>query len=126
MNISPVNSISCISSGSGIDEEYKKIIEKLIALGITPSGNKAADKAKLHEYELRQLKIELGTNGKGTVNKANYLTISSSEIEQLKENLQAAEQENKPKSREMEERTGAKQEALLNKYFIEKRKRIVT
>ena len=121
MNISSnisVNSVSSVSAGSGIDEEYKRIIEKLLALGITPSGNKASDKAKLHEYEMKQLKAELGSDGKGSVNKSDYITISSAEIEQIKATLQAKNEEEK--SPEFQE----KKEAAQNQtgYFIKKKK----
>ena len=130
MNISSniaVNSISGFSAGAGIDEEYKRIIEKLMALGITPSGNKASDKAKLREYEMKQLKAELGADGKGSVNKSEYITISSAEIEQIKQTLQArAEEEKSPEFQEKKEaaqnQTGATQEAILNQYFIKKKK----
>lgn len=128
MSSTSVNSISSISIGSGIDEEYKRIIEKLMALGITPSGNKTSDKAKLREYELRELKSELGTNGKGNVNKSNYITISSSEIERLKMQLQTKEEDSeemKEKKEAAQNQTGAMQEAMLNQYFIKKKKAIV-
>lgn len=119
MNISGINGIGMISSGGGsIDEEYKRIIAKLLEYGIMPSGSKSTDKAKLHEIEMQKLKTELGSNGKGTVNQSKFVTISASEIEQLKEKLQATERENKPKCEEMEKRTGAQQQALLNRYFL--------
>lgn len=126
MNISAstgINSISGMVCGGGIDEEYKRIIEKMLALGLTPSGNKAADKAKLREVEMQQIKTELGARGKGTVNTSKYVTVSAVEIEQLKEKLQQKEKdENSPEMIEKREaahsRTGAEQQALLNKYFI--------
>lgn len=123
MNISGINSTGMISGGGGPDEEYRRIIAKLLQLGIMPSGNKAADKAKLREIEMKQLKTELGTNGKGAVNKAKYVTISSAEIEQLKEKLKAKEKENQSpemqeKRQAAEKRTGAEQQARLNRYFL--------
>lgn len=118
MKISGINGSGIISSGGGADEEHKRIIARLLALGVTPSGNKASDRAKLREIEMQQLKTELGTTGKGSVNKSKFVTISASEIEQMKEKLQATERENKPKSEEMEKRTGAQQQALLNRYFL--------
>lgn len=134
MNISSnigISSVSCISSGGGsLDEEYKRIIEKLMSLGIMPSGNKSSDKAKLHEIELKQLKTELGTKGKGSVNPAKYVTISSREIEQIKQKLQAkAEEEDSAEYKEKMDaaanRTGAEQNARLNQYFIKKKKSII-
>ena len=112
--------------GGGIDEEYKRIIEKMLELGLTPSGNKAADKAKLREIEMQQVKTELGTKGNGSVNASKYVTISSAEITNLKEKLQQkAKEENAPEMRKkfdaMQNRPGAEQQALMNKYFINKR-----
>jgi len=129
MNISSVNGASFVSLGGGgsIDEEYKKILEKLMALGITPSGNKSTDKAKLREYEMRQLKAELGSNGRGVVNKANYLTISSEEIDRIRQKLQDKADEEEPEFKEKKEacenKTGAEQQALLNQHFLVKKKR---
>lgn len=130
MDISSINSVSGISSsgGSSIDEEYKRIIEKLRALGLEPSGNKASDKAKLREYELRQIKAELGSKGKGSVNKTSYITVSPAEIEQIKEQLQSNsdEEENSTEHKEkafaMENQTGATQLAAMNSYFLKKKK----
>lgn len=126
MDISSIRGLACIPAGSSIDEEYKRILEKLIALGITPSGNKAADKAKLRQYEMQQLKSELGSNGKGNINKSDYITISASEIEQIKQMLQHnTEEENSPERKEIQKaaqnQTGATQTAALNQYFIKKR-----
>lgn len=105
-------------------------MEKLLALGITPTGNKSADKAKLREYEMRQVKTELGSTGKGTVNASKYLTISSNEINEMKQKLQSrAEEENSPENKEKrfaaENRIGAEQEALINQYFIKKKKSLI-
>ncbi len=111
-----------ISGGGGPDEEYRRIIARLLELGLTPSGNKAADKAKLREIEMQKLKTELGTNGKGAVNKSKYVTISSAEIDALQEKLRAKVQEESSQNKEIQEaarnRTGAAQEALLNRYFL--------
>ena len=43
---------------SGIDDEYQKIIARLRMYGYEPTGNKSADRAKLHEIELREAKKE--------------------------------------------------------------------
>jgi len=128
MNILPVRKISrnfcCIDP---IDEEYKRIIEKLLALGIQPSGNKIADKEKLRRYEMQQIQIDIGADGKGYVNKANYLTLSSEEIDRiindkkLKSNEQDdSKQENNNDS--SDNFTGSSQEAILNKHFLVKKK----
>ena len=74
---------------------------------------------------MKQLKAELGADGKGSVNKSEYITISSAEIEQIKQTLQARDEEEKsPEFQEKKEaaqnQTGATQEAMLNQYFIKK------
>ena len=124
MNISPIRNVVCsFFCVNSIDEEHRRIMEKLLSLGIQPSGNKAADKAKLHSYEMRQLKTEIGINGKGTVNKTNYLTVSANEIEQIIDNRKANNSEPEVLKQENNEEVadnyiGATQEALLNKYFL--------
>ena len=121
-----IASSGMIVGGGGMDEEYKRIIERMLALGLTPTGNKASDKAKLREVEMQMLKAELGSKGKGSVNSAKYVTISTAEIEQLKEKLQLKAKEEDPKEKEkcesFEKMTGAQQQALLNKWLIKKTK----
>lgn len=112
-----------ISGGGSVDEEYKRIIAKLLEYGIMPSGNKSADKAKLREIEMQKLKTELGTSGKGNVNPAKYVTISAAEIEKIKEKLQSKKRdEEAPEMQEKrnaaKNRTGAEQQARLNRYFL--------
>ncbi|MBO7671883.1 hypothetical protein J6S88_00585 [bacterium] len=123
MKISFVQKPTChICLSNSIDEEYKKIIEKLLAIGIQPTGNKTADKAKLRQYEMQQLKIALGANGKGEVNKADYLTISAKEIETMKDNLKINAEEEKLVENINEDFTGRTKKAMLNRFFIEKKK----
>ena len=114
-----------ITSSGSIDEEHKRIIEKLISLGLSPTGSKANDKAKLHEYEIRQVKTELGSKGNGSVNTTKYITVSTQEIERLKEQLKTTEKdENSLEYKEKEDatklQTGATQIAALNKWFLKK------
>lgn len=108
-----------------MDEEHKRIIERMLALGLTPTGNKASDKAKLREIEMQMLKAELGSKGKGSVNSAKYVTISTAEIEQIKEKLQQKAKDEDPQEKEKCENfknmTGAEQQALLNKWQIKKK-----
>ena len=124
MNISPIRNVVCsFFCVNSIDEEHRRIMEKLLSLGIQPSGNKAADKAKLRSYEMQQLKIEIGINGKGTVNKANYLTISSNEIEKIINDIKMNSKEEDAEISENNEDIGdnyigSSQEAVLNKYFL--------
>lgn len=126
MNISGINGTGMISGGGAPDEEYRRIIAKLLEYGIMPSGNKSADKAKLRDIEMRQLRTELGADGSGSPNKSKYVTISATEIEQLKEKLKSIKRDdNTPEMQEKqkaaENRTGAAQQALLNQYLIKKR-----
>ena len=114
-----------IVGGGGMDEEYKRIVERMLALGLTPTGNKSSDKAKLRDVEMQMLKSELGTKGKGSVNTGKYVTISSAEIKQIKEKLQEKAKDEDPdekaKRADAENMTGAEQQALLNKWFIKKK-----
>lgn len=52
-NIGFSSSISCVSS---VDSEEKEIMRRLLAYGITPTGNKITDRAKLREIELERAK----------------------------------------------------------------------
>jgi len=117
-----------IVGGGGMDEEHKRIIERMLALGLTPTGNKASDKAKLRDVEMQLLKNELGSNGKGVVNTGKYVTIGATEIESLKEKLQLKAKEENPEEKKdkenFENKIGAEQQALLNKFLIKKKKQI--
>ena len=116
-----------ICLGSYVDEEHKRIIEKLLSLGIQPTGNKSSDKSKLRHHEMQQLRIELGVKGQGTVNNSNYLTISTNEIENirnsLKMNTSSDDNDENSDNKEFSENfTGSTQNAIINRYFIEKKK----
>lgn len=120
-----------ICLGGFIDEEHKRIIEKLLALGLQPTGNKSSDKNILHRHEMQQLRTELGAKGQGTVNKSNYLTISTNEIENIKNSLKMNStpddnDENSNNKESIENFTGSTQNALINKYFIGKKKNKIT
>lgn len=131
MNISGISSVSSsFGIGAGIDAEEQEIMRRLKALGITPTGNKATDKAKLHQHEMMELKAEIkATGGKGSINKSKYLTISTNEIEQLKEaekdrNKQTEEddEETETKKEAAKHQLGATQESILNQHFLVKKK----
>ena len=62
----------------GIDDEYQKIIARLRMYGYEPTGNKSADRAKLHEIELREAKKENCVTTKS-------LTVSTNEQEKIQE-----------------------------------------
>lgn len=53
MSIDSVSSVSAsgASSAASVDSEYEQIKKKLAALGISSSGDKATDKAKLEKFE---------------------------------------------------------------------------
>ena len=42
-----VQAISALGRNPYVDPEYMKIIQELLALGLTPTGNKAIDKSRL-------------------------------------------------------------------------------
>ncbi len=72
-----------------MDEEHKKIARRLRMYGITPSGNKNADKAKLHEIELREAKKEDCVSNK-------FLTVTKEEQEKIQEKKKEKRKEINP------------------------------
>ena len=60
------------------DYEYQRIIRKLMEYGITPTGNKTADRNKLHEIELREAEKENCITSK-------FVTVTKSEQEKIQE-----------------------------------------
>ena len=66
-------SFSCVSS---IDAEEKEIMRRLLAYGITPTGNKTTDKAKLRQIELEKAKTS-------NCILPDLLTVSRQEQEQI-------------------------------------------
>ena len=80
MAITGVNSSSNFNFfTAGMSDEAKQIISKLLAHGITPSGNKAVDRAKLHEIELKEAEANNCVSG-------DFLTITREEEEKIFEN----------------------------------------
>ena len=83
MSINQVSSVSmCFCSAS--DYEAIEIARRLKAYGIEPSGDKQADKTKLHEIELQKVKSNNEPTGK-------FLTISYGKEQEIinskKENI---------------------------------------
>ena len=79
MNIQGINSFSYCAP---IDEEEKRIMQKLMSYGVTPTGNKTTDKATLRRIELEKAK------------ESNYIRndlLTVSKIEQ--ERIQAKKKE---------------------------------
>lgn len=59
-----------------IDPEYREIVRRLRMYGITPSGDKDSDKARLHNIELQEAEKENEISNK-------FLTLSKSEKEKI-------------------------------------------
>lgn len=74
MNVKKVGGCSCIKPP--IDEEYRRILMKLAFYGVLPTGNKAADKAKLREIEIKEAKNQDCVSG-------TFVTVSVSEEEKI-------------------------------------------
>ncbi len=97
-----VAAISAINSYS--DPEYLKILQELMQLGITPSGNKSVDKSKLE-----QTKTEL------------IQKIQTKQEEEQKQSLQVQPLESvqdTERSRMEESRLGAMTLSELNKMYF--------
>ena len=70
-----------------IDLEEKEIMNKLMAYGVTPTGDKATDKATLRRIEEQKAKEENVVSNK-------FLTVSSNEQEKIQENKKTKRKEN--------------------------------
>ena len=79
-NINPIQMSLFIPSST--DYEYEQIKRRLMMYGVKPSGNKSADKMKLHEIELREAKKE-------NVVTTKFLTVSTREQERIQEKKKA-------------------------------------
>lgn len=98
--INPVGAISLTS-----DPEYLRILRELMQMGITPSGNKNTDAAKL-----KQLKTELIEKIQTKQEKEQKQSIQVQPLEATKETQEKQKLE--------EERTGAMTLAELNKLYF--------
>ena len=76
MNIQNIGFSPSISCCPSVDSEEKEIMRRLMAYGITPTGNKTTDKAKLREIELNKAQ-----NSNFVI--PDLLTVSKSEQEQI-------------------------------------------
>ena len=70
-----------------IDLEEKEKMNKLMAYGVTPTGDKATDKATLRRIEEQKAKEENIVSNK-------FLTVSSNEQEKIQENKKTKRKEN--------------------------------
>ena len=84
MTIRNISSVSSFGISCAIDLEHQEIMRRLLAYGITPTGNKTADKANLRKIELEKAKQENSVSNK-------FLTVTKSE----QENIQAKKKEKK-------------------------------
>ena len=94
----------CMSfSLGGVDSEEQEIMNRLLAYGCSPTGDKATDKAMLHRIELERAKQDNYVSNK-------YLTVSASECEKIqerkKENRKIGNPEKSPQKQD--ERLGDK------------------
>ena len=78
MNIQGVSLYTGVSScgGGSIDPEQKRIAQKLLSYGYTPTGNKSTDKATLRKIELRKAK-------ESNTIRNDLLTVSYKEQEEI-------------------------------------------
>ena len=90
MNIQSIGFTPSISCSSSVDPEEKEIMRRLLAYGITPTGNKITDKAKL-----RQIELEKAKNSNFVI--PDLLTVSKSEQEHIQETKKEKKKENKQK-----------------------------
>lgn len=91
-------------SVGSVDSEEKEIMRRLLAYGITPTGNKSADRAKLHSIELEHAKNDNYISNK-------YYTVTKNEQEKIQEHKKEIKKLiNKNDSRKLaeEKKEGAK------------------
>ena len=87
-----INSV-ILSVALSEDQEWKRIKERLWnKYGIRSLGSKSADKAKLHELEMKEVE-QLG----GECNSGKFITVSRAEIEKVKNKRRDKKIEKNPK-----------------------------
>ena len=103
------NSIASVSTCSfsgmlpSIDREEQEIIERLRAYGVSPTGDKTTDKAKLRDIELKEAQEENVVTNK-------FLTVSTGEQQRIQEKKKENRRIANPDSdkRNQDKRVGAK------------------
>lgn len=112
-----------------VDSEHSKIMRMLISYGLTPTGNKGDDKARLHRFEIELAKEELKAITNDSVRAFHFLTISNAEIQELRNAISPPKIEDDELQLEnqklAEERVGENQIAQMNSFFIQKKSKIV-
>ena len=88
-----------------VDSEEKAIMDRLLAYGVTPTGDKATDKATLRRIEYEKAKQDNYVSNK-------YLTVSQAECQKIQDNKKLKRKQNNPekqaeKSKMAENQTGA-------------------
>ena len=106
--IIPICNSCMVMLALGPDEEHRKIMRKLMAYGITPTGKKSADIALLREIELKLAKLENCVSGK-------FLTVTKSEQEKIQKEKKEKRIENNP---ELGENTMKGQKILGDQLMI--------
>lgn len=76
--INPICGGGMIRLAAAPDSEHQQIMRRLMAYGVTPTGNKSADKALLREIELKLAKMENCVSSK-------FLTVTRTEQEKIQE-----------------------------------------
>ena len=107
------------SSSAAIDSEEKEIIARLLAYGVTPTGDKQTDKNLLHKIELEKARQEVNSNPEGGVSSNKYLTVSQGEINAMTETKKERKQQTKTTQ---EHNKGAEILASYNQFLINKKK----
>ena len=88
--MSSVNNVSYShlpSVRSVIDEEYERIMRKMMQYGMRPSGNKNIDKERLHAKELQEAQKESCISNK-------FLTVTKAEQEKIQAKKKIKQEEN--------------------------------
>lgn len=71
-------------STGGVDNEEKEIMARLLAYGLTPTGDKQTDKNMLHKVELEKVRQEVNSSANAdSVSTNKYLTVSQGELNSL-------------------------------------------
>ncbi len=101
-----VAAINAISS-SGYDAEYQRILQELMRLGISPSGNKTIDKGKLEQAKTELIQKIQNKNQEEEKNELQVETIGAVQDSQDSKRAQMEEQ-----------RLGAMTIAELNRMYF--------
>lgn len=103
-----IGAIGSVNNRGGIDQEYQRIMYELGSLGLQPTGDKGADKARLEAEKGKIVdkineKIDEKTQAKGA---------------DFQEAMAASQQENMMREKLEEQRLGAMTVAELNKIYF--------